>query len=75
MSGETKLLLARRKKKRYFFDVLVEEDGCSFCDKVIDELRRPKPLRRRSRGQHVHDRPAGTTAPERKKRYKYQSPE
>jgi hypothetical protein len=79
--SEIKRLLAKRKQNAVFFDDILEEDGSSVLDKLIDELRHPPPeepkkavKKSKTLAETMFAPPAAPPAP-RHKRLKYQSPE
>jgi hypothetical protein len=77
--GEIKRLLARRKQNSVFFDDIVEEDGSSVLDKLIDELRRkPEEVIRGNKPKTLADTMFSRRhclVEKKPKRVKFQSPE
>ena len=80
--AEIKRLLAKRKQNTVFFDDILEEDGASVLDKLIDELRQPPPALARKKtvkkpktlAEAMFAPPAAPPVP-RCNRSKFQSPE
>jgi hypothetical protein len=74
--SEIKKLLTKRKQNNVFFDDIVEEDGSSVLDNLIEELRRPKPAEPKKLIT-LADTMFATATPKAKniKRSKFQSPE
>jgi hypothetical protein len=77
---EIKRLLTRRRQNNVFFDDIIAEDGSSVLDRLIDELRRPKPVepQRKRKPKTLADTMFATVelpTPRTPKRSKHQSPE